>query len=320
MTVTNDSSSSAAGRADTVAESLRQRITEGVLSFPLTAFNDAGEVDLEEFRLHVRKQLAAGPAAIFACGGTGEFFSLTEAEYESVLKVAVAEAAGTVPVIAGIGYGWPLAAQFAQIAEAAGVDAALVLPHYLVEAPQPGLINQIKEIAARTPLPLVIYQRAGVRYSPATLAALAEIPNVIGMKDGISDLDHLQRQVLATPDEFFFLNGATTAEMQVRAYTAIGVAAYSSAVHSFAPEISKAFFAAYHAGDRATVDALLSNFYIPFVLLRDRQPGYGISLIKAAARLRGENVGSVRAPLMDPLPQDLEDLEKLIAVGLALVA
>ena len=158
-----------------------------------------------------------------------------------------------------------------------------------------------------------------MRFSARTAARIAEIPTVIGIKDGHSDLDALQRIRLSTPEDFLFFNGAATAEMQARSYAAIGVPAYSSAVHAFAPEIAKAFFTALRAGDQERVERLLREFYFPLVELRDRQAGYAVALVKAGARLRGLPVGPVRAPLIDPAPADVADLEKLIETGLALV-
>ncbi|MGW2083454.1 dihydrodipicolinate synthase family protein, partial [Streptomyces sp. NPDC001939] len=124
---------------------------------------------------------------------------------------------------------------------------------------------------------------------------------------------------LAAPDGFLFFNGAATAEMQARAYATVGVPAYSSAVHAFAPEIAKAFFTALREGDDEATNKLLRDFYVPLVELRDRVPGYAVSLVKAAARLRGLPVGPVRAPLTDPSPADLADLEKVLDTGLNLV-
>ncbi|WP_430381471.1 5-dehydro-4-deoxyglucarate dehydratase [Streptomyces arenae] len=291
----------------------------GVLSFPLTSFHPDGTLDVEGFREYVAGQLAAGPGALFPACGTGEFFSLDEDEYRRVVTVAVEEAAGRMPVVAGVGYGWAQAARFARVAEEAGADALLVLPHYLVAAPQDGLVAQLERLAALTPLPLVAYQRGQVAYTAASLTRIARIPGVIGLKDGHSDLDRLQRLTLAAPDGFLFFNGAATAEIQARAYATVGVPAYSSAVHAFAPEIAGAFFAALRDGEHGTVDKLLRDFYVPFVELRDRVPGYAVSLVKAAARLRGRPVGPVRAPLTDPSPADLADLGALLGAGLDLV-
>ena len=303
------------------ARRLRDGMARGVLSFPLTSFHDDGTLDPDGFRAHVAAQIATGPGALFPACGTGEFFSLDEDEYRQVVTIAVEEAGGRLPVVAGTGYGWAQAVRFARIAEEAGADALLVLPHYLVAAPQDGLVAQLEQIAARTRLPLIAYQRGQVAFGVDALRRLAEIPGVIGLKDGHSDLDRLQRLTLAAPEGFLFFNGASTAEIQARAYATVGVPAYSSAVHAFAPEIANAFFTALRDGDEGdgTVGKLLRDFYVPLVELRDRVPGYAVSLVKAAARLRGRPVGPVRAPLTDPSTADLADLERLLASGLDLV-
>lgn len=304
---------------ETVVRRLRSGMAGGVLSFPLTSFHDDGSLDPDGFRAHVAAQIATEPGAVFPACGTGEFFSLDEDEYRQVVTTTVAEAAGRVPVVAGIGYGWAQAVRFARIAEEAGADALLVLPHYLVAAPQQGLVAQLEQIAARTRLPLIAYQRGQVAFTADSLRRIARIPNVIGLKDGHSDLDRLQRLTLAAPEGFLFFNGASTAEIQARAYATVGVPAYSSAVHAFAPEIANAFFGALQGGDDKTVERLLRYFYVPLVELRDRVPGYAVSLVKAAARLRGRPVGPVRAPLTDPSAADLADLKTLLATGLDLV-
>ncbi|KUO14256.1 5-dehydro-4-deoxyglucarate dehydratase [Streptomyces sp. DSM 15324] len=303
---------------DTVRR-LREGMAAGVLSFPLTSFHQDGSLDPDGFRAHVASRLAAGPGALFPACGTGEFFSLDEDEYRTVVRIAVAEAAGQVPVVAGTGYGWAQAARFARIAEQEGADALLVLPHYLVAAPQDGLVAQLEQLAARTRLPLIAYQRGQVRYGVDAFRRIAAIPSVVGLKDGHSDLDRLQRLTLAAPEGFLLFNGAATAEIQARAYAAVGVPAYSSAVHAFAPEIAGAFFTALRDGDASTVEKLLRAFYVPLVELRDRAPGYAVSLVKAAARLRGAPVGPVRAPLTDPSAADLADLRTLLTTGLDLV-
>ncbi|MEU3889421.1 5-dehydro-4-deoxyglucarate dehydratase [Streptomyces sp. NPDC029041] len=302
-----------------VAQRLRDGMASGVLSFPLTSFGDDGGLDLNAYRAYLADRLATAPGAVFPACGTGEFFSLDEDEYRAVVRTTVEVADGRVPVVAGIGYGWAQALRFARIAEEAGADAALVLPHYLVGAPQDGLVEQLRRIAAGTRLPLIAYQRGQVAFTADSLRRIAQIPTVVGLKDGHSDLDRLQRLTLAAPDGFLFFNGAATAEIQARAYATVGVPAYSSAVHAFAPEIANAFFAALRDGDDAGVTTLLREFYVPLVELRDRVPGYAVSLVKAAARLRGLPVGPVRAPLTDPGPIDLADLEKVLDHGLSLV-
>ncbi|MFF9125667.1 5-dehydro-4-deoxyglucarate dehydratase [Streptomyces sp. NPDC014889] len=302
-----------------VVRRLGEGMGRGVLSFPLTSFQRNGDLDPGAYHAYLERQIAAGPGAVFPACGTGEFTALDEDEYRTVITIAVDVARGRLPVVAGIGYGWAQALRFARIAQDAGADAALVLPHYLIQAPQDGLVEQLRRIADGTRLPLIAYQRDQVAFTADSLRDIARIPTVIGLKDGHSDLDRLQRLTLAAPDDFLFFNGAATAEVQARAYAGMGVRAYSSAVHAFAPEIARAFFEAFHKNDSDRMDELLRGFYVPLVELRDRRPGYAVSLVKAAARLRGLPVGSVRAPLTDPGPDDLAALRDLLDHGLDLV-
>ncbi|MEU3737628.1 5-dehydro-4-deoxyglucarate dehydratase [Streptomyces sp. NPDC032198] len=303
-----------------VAQRLREGMARGVLSFPLTSMRSDGSLDADAYRAYLTAQLATEPGAVFPACGTGEFFSLDEEEYREVVRVTVEVADGRLPVVAGTGYGWAQSLRFARIAQEEGADALLVMPHYLVEASQDGLVEQLRRISAGTALPLIAYQRGQVTFTADSLRRIADIPSVIGLKDGHSDLDRLQRLTLAAPDGFLFFNGAATAEIQARAYATVGVPAYSSAVHAFAPEIAGAFLTALREQDDAAVDRLLREFYVPLVELRDRAPGYAVSLVKAAARLRGLPVGPVRAPLTDPRPGDVADLEKVLNAGLDLVS
>ncbi|OKI94647.1 5-dehydro-4-deoxyglucarate dehydratase [Streptomyces sp. CB02058] len=290
----------------------------GVLAFPLTSFREDGGLDLDAYRTYLTAQVATSPGALFPACGTGEFSALDEEEYRAVVTAAVEIAGGRLPVVAGTGYGWAQALRFARIAEEAGADALLVLPHYLVAAPEDGLVEQLRRIADGTRLPLIAYQRGQVTFTPDGVRRIAEIPTVVGLKDGHSDLDRLQRLTLAAPEGFLFFNGAATAEIQARAYATVGVPAYSSAVHAFAPEIADTFFTALRDGDDPALTALLRDFYVPFVELRDRVPGYAVSLVKAAARMRGLPVGPVRAPLTDPGPEELAVLEAVLDAGLKL--
>lgn len=301
-----------------VVERLREGMVGGVLAFPLTSFREDGGLDLDAYRTYLTAQVATSPGALFPACGTGEFSALDEEEYRAVVTAAVEIAGGRLPVVAGTGYGWAQALRFARIAEEAGADALLVLPHYLVAAPEDGLVEQLRRIADGTRLPLIAYQRGQVTFTPDGVRRIAEIPTVVGLKDGHSDLDRLQRLTLAAPEGFLFFNGAATAEIQARAYATVGVPAYSSAVHAFAPEIADTFFAALRDGDDPALTALLRDFYVPFVELRDRVPGYAVSLVKAAARMRGLPVGPVRAPLTDPGPEDLAVLEAVLDAGLKL--
>ncbi|MFJ4623515.1 5-dehydro-4-deoxyglucarate dehydratase [Streptomyces sp. NPDC088812] len=302
----------------------RLRVPSGPLFFPVTAFGPDGSVDLDTYRAHVRAGVEAGAAAVFACCGTGEFHALSPEEFEACVRAAVAETGGRVPVVAGAGYGTALAVRYARLAHDAGADGLLAMPPYLVVAGQEGLLRHYREIAAATPLPVIVYQRDNAVFTPETVVGLARTEGVVGLKDGLGDLDLMQRIVSAVrtevPGDFLYFNGLPTAEQTQLAYDAIGVTLYSSAVFCFAPEIALAFHRALTTGDRATVHRLLDGFYRPFVELRARGRGYAVSLVKAGVRLRGLDVGEVRPPLNEPGEDHLKQLAQVIERGYALLA
>ncbi|MFE1776893.1 5-dehydro-4-deoxyglucarate dehydratase [Streptomyces sp. NPDC059008] len=309
-----------AGRHPRLADRL-----DGPLFFPVTAYTPDGTVDLTAFRAHVRAGVDAGAGAVFAACGTGEFHALTPEEFADCVAAAVQEAAGRVPVVAGTGYGTALAVRFARLAREAGADGLLAMPPYLVVADQEGLLRHYTELAAATALPVIVYQRDNAVFTPATVAALAATPGIIGLKDGLGDLDLMQRIISTVrteaPDEdFLYFNGLPTAELTGPAYLGLGVRLYSSAVFAFAPEIALAFHRALAAGDDAVVNRLLDGFYRPLVELRNQGRGYAVALVKAGVRLRGLDVGAVRPPLSEPAPAHIEELAGLIDRGLALAA
>ncbi len=296
----------------------------GLLFFPVTAFAPDGSVDLDVFRAHVRNGIEAGAGAVFACCGTGEFHALAPEEFRDCVAVAVEEAEGRAPVVAGVGYGTALAAEFAALAEEAGADGLLAMPPYLVVPDQEGLLRHYTTLAEATSLDLVVYQRDNAVFTPRTVVELARHPGIVGLKDGYGDPDLMQRIITAVRGaglerDFRYFNGLPTAELTELAYRVLGVTLYSSAVFCFAPEIALAFHAALDSGDDATVHELLDGFYVPLVELRNQGKGYAVSLVKAGVRLRGLDVGEVRPPLSEPSPAHVKELAALIERGLELV-
>ncbi|MPY64713.1 5-dehydro-4-deoxyglucarate dehydratase [Streptomyces spongiae] len=301
----------------------RLTIPSGPLFFPVTAYGPDGAVDLDAFRTHVRQGVDAGAAAVFACCGTGEFHALAPEEFQACVRAAVEETAGRVPVVAGAGYGTALAVRYARLAEEAGADGLLAMPPYLVQAAQEGLLRHYRELAAATALPVIVYQRDNAVFTPETAVELARTEGVIGFKDGLGDLDLMQRIVSAVRSEglgeFLYFNGLPTAELTGLAYRGIGITLYSSAVFCFAPEIALAFHKAFNEGDDATAERLLDGFYRPFVELRAQGRGYAVSLVKAGVRMRGLDVGEVRPPLHEPTEDHVKQLAQLIERGYALL-
>jgi 5-dehydro-4-deoxyglucarate dehydratase len=299
----------------------------GVLFFPVTPFTAGGEVDYEVLAEHVRRGVAAGPGGVFVACGTGEFHALEVGEYARIVKTAVDVVGGQVPVFAGTGGSIAHARGFARAAAGNGAQGLLVLPPYLVQMPQPGLIDYLTAVAGETDLQVIAYHRGNARLTEASATAVAQLPNVVGIKEGVGDVDLMSRIVLAVREAlaasgkpFQFFNGLPTAEASQPAYRAIGVTLYSSAAFAFVPDIALAYYQALERGAGDIVEALLAAFFHPLVRLRDQVPGYAVSLVKAGVAAGGLAAGPVRPPLTDAAPEHVGELVRIIAAGRAVLA
>ncbi|ASP23097.1 putative 5-dehydro-4-deoxyglucarate dehydratase [Antarctobacter heliothermus] len=291
---------------------LRTIIRSGLLSFPVTPFDGDDKFNANAFAAHLEWLSPHKIAGLIVAGGTGELFSLTPSEVVEVVKTARA-AQPDQPVIAGCGYGTRMACDMAQGIEAAGGDGILLLPHYLIGAPQDGIEAHIRAVCKSTNMGVIVYNRGQSVVSAETLARLAEdCPNLIGFKDGTGDIDTVKRITVGLGDRLAYVGGMPTHELFAQAYRGAGVDTYSSAVFNFVPETALAFHAAFVAGDDATCDEMLRDFYYPFAKIRDRKTGYAVSAIKAGVALRGFDTGPVRSPLTDLTGEERDLMRDLI--------
>lgn len=292
---------------------LKKAVGSGLLSFPVTHFNQDLTFDEAKYRSHVEWLAGYDAAALFAAGGTGEFFSLNPSEIPQVVRAAKA-AAGNTPIISGTGYGTSLAVEIAKSAEKAGADGLLLLPPYLMFAEQAGLIAHVKAVCQAVGIGVIVYNRDNAVLTAESLKRLAdECPNLIGFKDGVGDVDKVIEITTTLKDRLVYVGGMPTHEVYAQAYFGAGVTTYSSAVFNFVPALAQRFYAALRAGDQATVDHILKSFFFPLVTLRNRKKGYAVSIIKAGLRVLGMDPGPVRPPLTDLTAEEMSVLEKIIA-------
>ncbi|HAM91559.1 MAG TPA: 5-dehydro-4-deoxyglucarate dehydratase [Rhodobacteraceae bacterium] len=293
-------------------EDLRDLIRSGLLSFPVTPFDCEGAFNPNAFAAHLEWLSPHKIAGLIVAGGTGELFSLAPAEVIDVVKTARV-VQPTKPVIAGCGYGTRMACDMAQQIEAAGGDGILLLPHYLINAPQDGIAAHIRAVCNSTQMGVIIYNRGHSVVSAETLEQLVDqCPNLIGFKDGTGDIDTVKRITVRLGARLAYIGGMPTHELFAQAFRGAGVDTYSSAVFNFVPETALAFYAAFSNGDDATCNALLRDFYYPFARIRDRKAGYAVSAIKAGVALRGFHTGSVRTPLTDLTEEERHMLKTVI--------
>jgi 5-dehydro-4-deoxyglucarate dehydratase len=294
-------------------QELKSIMGSGLLSFPLTDFDAEGNFDKKGYIERLEWLAPYGASALFAAGGTGEFFSLTADEYPAIIETAVQTCRGKVPIIAGAGGPTRFAIQCAQAAEKAGAHGILLLPHYLTEAGQEGLAAHVEAVCKSVKFGVIVYNRGQSRLYPETLAKLAErCPNLVGFKDGIGDIELMSSIYLRMGDRFAYLGGLPTAEVYAAAYKALGTPVYSSAVFNFIPKTAMDFYKAVATDDTATQHRLLKQFFMPYLEIRNKGHGYAVSIVKAGARIVGHDAGPVRTPLTELKPQEYDALAALI--------
>jgi 5-dehydro-4-deoxyglucarate dehydratase len=291
---------------------LKKAVGNGLLSFPVTHFGKDLAFNEPDYRRHVEWLAGYDASALFAAGGTGEFFSLNPQEIPSVIAAAKASA-GATPIISGTGYGTSLAIDIARSAEKAGADGLLLLPPYLMFSEQAGLVAHVKAVCNAVGIGVIVYNRDNAVLTAESLGRLCdECPNLIGFKDGVGDVDKVIEITTLLGDRLVYVGGMPTHEVYAQAYFAAGVTTYSSAVFNFVPALAQRFYKALRTGDQATVDQILKDFFFPFVALRNRRRGYAVSIIKAGLRVIGQDPGPVRAPLTDLTPEEVKLLEVIV--------
>jgi 5-dehydro-4-deoxyglucarate dehydratase len=294
-------------------QELKATLGSGLLSFPVTDFDAAGHFRPEAYARRLEWLAPYGAKALFAAGGTGEYFSLEFSEYSELVRVAVETCRGRVPILAGAGGPTRTAIAFAREAERLGVAGLLLFPHYLTEAPQEGVAAHVEAVCRSVRIGMVVYNRGVCRLNADTLARLSErCPNLVGFKDGIGEIELMLSIRRRLGERLAYLGGLPTAEVYAAAYKAIGVPVYSSAVFNFIPRTALQFHAAVASDDSATQGRLLDEFFLPYLEIRNRRSGYAVSIVKAGARLVGRDAGPVRPPLLDLLPAETEQLDALI--------
>lgn len=294
-------------------QDLKKIISSGLLSFPITDFDEQGDFRPKTYIERLEWLAPYGATALFAAGGTGEFFSLTADEYPHIIKTAVDTCKGKVPIIAGVGGPTRFAIACAQEAERLGAHGILLLPHYLTEASQDGLVAHVEAVCKSVKFGVIVYNRNVCKLTPDSLMKLAErCPNLIGFKDGLGEIETMVAIYQCMGDRFAYLGGLPTAEVYAAAYKAMGTPVYSSAVFNFIPRTAMDFYRAVANDDFATQNRLLHDFFMPYLAIRNKSPGYAVSIIKAGATVVGRDGGPVRTPLTNLKPAEVDQLAALI--------
>lgn len=292
---------------------LAAQLKSGLLSFPVTHFADDLTFDEEGYRKHLAWLAQYPVAGLFAAGGTGEGFSLTAEETDRVVRTAVEEVAGAVPVLAPATGSTANAVAQAKAAEAAGADGLLLMPPYLTEASQAGLVEHVTQVCRATGLGVIVYSRANAVLRDEAVAVLADRnPTMVGFKDGVGSIEQMTRTYARVGDRLMYVGGLPTAETFALPLLQLGVSTYSSALFNFVPQWAIEFYEAVVAQDRVEVYRRLEEFVLPYLDIRDRTQGYAVSIVKGGLAAVGRPAGPVRPPLTDLREDEVAELRELV--------
>ena len=279
---------------------------EGSIPALITPF-DGGALDEASLRRLVRFLLRGSSSGIVPCGSTGEAATLSHVEYRRVIQIAVEEAAGEKPVIAGVGTNATAKAiEMAREAASLGADALLVLAPYYNKPTQEGLFQHFRAVARSVALPIVVYNipgRTAVNIQPKTLARIAlACRNVVAVKEASGSLDQVSEILCVCPKGFTVLSGDDSLTIPMMSVGARGVI---SVVANILPKDTASMCAAFLAGDMTTARRIhLKMFPLIKSLFVETNP----IPIKAAASLLGLCRTELRLPLTAISPEARKSL------------
>jgi 4-hydroxy-tetrahydrodipicolinate synthase len=281
---------------------------EGVLTALVTPFRD-GALDEKALRALVERQIDAGINGLVPCGSTGESATLSHDEHDRVIEVVVEAAGGRVPVVAGTGSNnTEEAIRLTRHAKEAGADAALLISPYYNKPTQAGLVAHFEAIANATELPLIVYNipgRTASNIQPSTLAQLAHLEFVVGVKESCGDIDQIAHVVAECPDDFAVLSGDDAVTLPLLAVGGQGVISTSSNV---APEHMIELVSSFRSGDtRRALDIHQQLLPLFDALFCETNP----IPLKAALAIMGLVDPEIRLPLT-PITQPNREALQLV--------
>ncbi|MFC5447048.1 5-dehydro-4-deoxyglucarate dehydratase [Paenibacillus aestuarii] len=293
-----------------------RKVPTGILGFPVAPMDDQGRLDAKAFEQNVRFLVEEGLSSIFVCCGSGEFHALSLADYEQMVEVAVSVTKGKVPVYSGVGGNISYALELARLSEKLGADGYLILPPYLIEPEQEGLVRYISNIVESTDLNAIIYQRDNCVLGLKALQKLIEYPQVVGFKDGLGNMELNVELTQSIGQRLAWLNGMPMAEVTMPAYYSIGFTSYSSAISNYIPHISRLFYEALLSGNNELLHELYTYVILPIANIRKQRKGYAVALIKAGMQIIGQPVGTaVRPPLIAVEQEHYMQLERILQIA-----
>jgi len=276
----------------------------------VTPFRRDLSLDEAALRKLVRRQIEAGINFLVPCGTTGENPTLTRAEHLRVVEITLEEAKGKVPVLAGAGgYNTQEVIELAREVEGLGAKGILSVTPYYNKPTQEGLYQHFKAIAEAVHIPIVVYSvqgRTGVNVEPATLARLAQIPNIVGVKEASGNIAQMASIIQQVPESFAVLSGDDAVTLPLVALGGRGIiSVVSNEIPAQMTELAQLCLSGDFAGARKLQRKYLLLMEVNFI---ESNP----IPVKAAMALMGLLEPVYRLPMCPPKPENLARIEKVL--------
>ena len=284
---------------------------EGALTAMVTPFDKDGKIDEEGLRENVKFQIKSGIHGLVPVGTTGECATLSYEEHNRVIEIVVDAAKGKVPVLAGTGSNstWE-AIMLTKHAKEVGADGALLVVPYYNKPTQAGLYQHYKRLAEEVDLPQVIYNipsRTGINMQPETMAKLAKLKNVVGVKEASGDLEQIARIIgLTRGENFIVVSGDDSLTLEIMKRGGVGIISVAS---NLVPDKVVKIVDSFRSGNVETAE-LINDELAPLfkALFIETNPGP----VKMAMNLMGMAAGGLRLPLVELEPENRKKLRKVL--------
>jgi 4-hydroxy-tetrahydrodipicolinate synthase len=282
---------------------------KGAITAIVTPFKN-GHLDEEAYRGLIEFQVKGGVHGIVPCGTTGESATLSHAEHKRVVEICIDQVKKRIPVVAGTGSNNTAESlDLTKHAQAAGADFALMITPYYNKPTQEGLYQHYKTVASQTKIPIVVYNvpsRTSLNLLPETMARLADIPNIVGIKEATGDLKQVSKILELCGDKITVLSGDDFTVLPLLAVGGMGVI---SVVSNVAPQDMSGMCHAFFQGDLEGAKKLHFKMWpLMEAMFYETNP----TPAKTALKMMGKISGEVRQPLCPLSPANEERLRQVV--------
>ncbi|MBC9811050.1 dihydrodipicolinate synthase family protein [Crocinitomicaceae bacterium CZZ-1] len=289
---------------------MKDNLFKGVIAYPITPFDDNGQVNIPLFKRLVERLVISGSHAIAPLGSTGVLPYLSDEEKEAVTEATIQQVSGRVPTLVGVSnLTTEKTIYHARFAEKSGATAVMIIPMSYWKLTDDEIVDHYDAVASKISIPIMAYNNpatSGVDMSPALLKRLLEIPNVTMIKESTGDIQRMHHLRKELGEGVAFYNGSNP--LALAAFSA-GATGWCTAAPNLIPELNIALYNAIQQNDLETAQSL---FYQQVDLLKFIVAKGLPRAVKAGLHLLGEDGGTLRSPLKPLTEGETEELKHIL--------